>query len=233
MNLRRGRSTAGPDSGPAQSAVHVACVAPGMVRIGMRTHAGPRAPWFVLCLLLSTSSLRADLPEAFRILEQRNLFDPTRQPPRAASPRPTPSTTPNSVAPVERRESLTLLGVVVSGEQAFAHLTGSSPEVRRVARVGDTVAGARVALIETGRVVLELPEGPVTLKVGYQMSRRGDQPWQVEVADTTVVMATSVSTPGAPAPAVTNPSAPATVGGESMGELMRRLMERRQREMQR
>jgi len=121
---------------------------------------------------------------------------------------------------------LQLLGVALTDRDAFAHFAGAGAPA--VARPGDAVGPLRLAEIRDGSVLLESDGRRWELPVGRQLTRLGSGPWTVAEgaappAPAASAAAPTAAAPGAPAAA---PSAPA-----GAGDILRRLMERRMREM--
>ncbi len=181
-------------------------------------------------IALTAASAIAEAPrpfdQRFPTISRRNIFDPERsrtaRPSVVSTPRPAPPPTPLA------RETVRLLGVALTEHEAFAHFAGG--HAPPVARTGDRLGEWRVAEIRADGVVLEAEGRTIELPVGRQLVRQGAGPWTVAAGDPPVAATGSASAfGGAPPPSSggTTPSAPS--GG--MSEIMRRLMERRMREM--
>jgi len=164
---------------------------------------------------------------AFRLVRTRNVFDPDRR----AMSRPD-SGPPRQQTP--RSNFIALTGTLVTPEKALAFFTGSRPEYSKVARAGDMIADFKISAITQANVELALADKRVTVIVGRQVPLEGSS-----AADTTA--ATDSQAPaeaGAPAAASTAaPDAPiTTTPGTGAGpapdknEVLRRMMERRQKE---
>jgi hypothetical protein len=90
---------------------------------------------------------------------ERPLFSPSR---RAPAPPPPPIVRP---PPPPEPPNVTLVGIVMDGEEARAIVqSGSKNEVRRV-RVGDDIGGWKVAQIENRRLVLKLDSRQATFSM--------------------------------------------------------------------
>lgn len=162
--------------------------------------------------------------ERYPTLSRRNIFDPERSRPRSSAEIARPLTPP----PPPRREILHLLGVALTETDAFAHLSG--PDAPAVVRAGDRIGALRVVEIRDDAVVFESEDRQWTLPVGRRLTRIGTEDWTIGAGDAPPDSA-ATATAGAPpaAGAAGDSGAAATPGG--MSETMRRLIERRQREM--
>ena len=179
--------------------------------------------------------------EHFRLLLQRNIFDPAR--------RPAPSAERKKRPPKPRSERLTLTGAICYGGRAFAFFDGSQSDWHGVFSPGDQVAGWTVARVDSRGVRLEREAETRELRVGESLVRRGEEPWRVtQVALAGQEPPATEKEPAAPeeakssAPAgeVVQKDRPAPGAGEprsapghgrsGLSEIMKRMMERRKRE---
>lgn len=106
---------------------------------------------------------------AFKIISERNIFDPNRQPPRTAPP-------PKPVIV----DSFGLYGTADYGDGGpCAVFSGTHSEYHKVLEAGGTIAGFTVE--EIGRDAVKLSSGTniTDLKVGMQMRRNADGIWSV------------------------------------------------------
>jgi hypothetical protein len=187
--------------------------------------------------------------EAFGLLELRNIFDSQRQP-RVSGYAPPAQATPT--APVA--ESFVLRGVLLDQGDAVAFFEGSSPEYNASVKLGGIIGGHKLVEIRTDRVMLTSTRRKMELPVAFQMSHRSGGDWEVTTETTPVISSSpmlptpaagapgtaiagtsgSLPTPGATrmAPAGSPPAAgaPAPSGG-SADDMLKRLMERRRKEM--
>lgn len=166
--------------------------------------------------------------EAFRMMRTRNMFDPNRRPAR--------SETPRTVAPVRenRSSSLSLTGTMVTEGKALAFFTGTRADYSKVVGVGDTIADGKITAIKSSAVELERAGKVSTLAIGQQFQIDG-KPSDSPPAESTLP-ATADAPPvepgaAAPAPAAgTTPAAP-PASSTDKSEILRRMMERREKEM--
>lgn len=106
---------------------------------------------------------------AFKIISERNIFDPNRLPPRTTPPPPPPIV-----------DSFGLYGTADYGESGpCAVFSGTHSEYHKVLETGGTIAGFTVD--EIGRDAVKLSSGTnvMDLKVGMQMRRNADGIWSV------------------------------------------------------
>ncbi|HQL77904.1 MAG TPA: hypothetical protein PLU91_06875 [Verrucomicrobiota bacterium] len=157
---------------------------------------------------------------AFKVIVDRNIFDPNRYPRRAGEPRARP--VPKTV------DSVTLVGTMSYEKGWFAFFDGSSSEFKKALKLTDTIAGYKVAAIAPTSVNLAAGTNRLELKVGMQMRREEDGPW----------MLSAQSGPHIPAPPSTSTNAAAmttvtgsnAVAGDTESDIIKRLMQKRLQE---
>lgn len=114
---------------------------------------------------------------AFQIIAERNIFNPNRG-------RRAPAVEEDS-RPPSRVDAFTLVGTMIYRKGPFAFFDGTRPDYRKVLQPGGTIADYKVADIGVGQVTLENGPNHLKLKVGMQLRRADDGPWQVtEATDT-------------------------------------------------
>jgi hypothetical protein len=175
-----------------------------------------------ICYVYTSASAWAALPEAYQVIAQRNLFSPSRvgTPPRseaAALETPTPT------------ETITLTGVAVLDGEATALFSGSTPSLSGARRVGEAMDNARITTISTAGVSFDTggQGGDLRLAVGQSLRRLPGQAWQWS-ADAVSAPAAAPATEAAPAAQAAPPTA--APAGDA-GDILKRLLERRQKEM--
>jgi hypothetical protein len=140
------------------------------------------AGWIVLLMLLSvglpsdaqvTNAASSSDYTAFRIINERNIFNPRRSASYVPSQRPYQRAT-------RRRESFALVGTMNYDEKGpLAFFEGSSSDYRKVLKLNDKIAGFSVAAIEASRVKLATATNQVELPVGMQLTHDENRGWQV------------------------------------------------------
>ena len=152
---------------------------------------------------------------AFKIISDRNIFDPNRSPRRTGGP-------PRRAKTVE---SVTLVGIMSYGKGDFAFFNGTSSDYKKVLKPSDTIAGYKLASISANSVKLASGEKQVELKIGSQLRREEEGEWTLSTQSEPLATgspATSAST------AKSAPPAAASDGADS--EVLKRLMQRREQE---
>ncbi len=176
-------------------------------------------------LSLSPSALgqaaeRAQNYDAFRLVRTRNIFDPERRAARSDNA-PRPQTTTG------RANYVAVTGTMVTAGKSLAFFTGSRPEYSKVISVRDTIADFTITGITAKEVELERAGKQIVVPVGRQLPLEG------------AAAASSDPGPWPPAPdapgtgpAASPEAAPSTSSSPTdKNELLRRMMERRQKEI--
>jgi hypothetical protein len=135
-----------------------------------------------ICLLAGIWSAWGAAPEitgptrldysSFRIVNDRNIFNANRS--GLGGP-----AEPREERRSARVEAFTLVGTMSYGKGPFAFFDGTSSDYRRVLPPGGTIAGHKVTDIAGGVVRLEAETNQFELKVGTQLRREDEGPWQV------------------------------------------------------
>jgi hypothetical protein len=147
---------------------------------------------------------------AFRVVAERNIFDPNRSPRSTSAP-----VRPKTV------ESFTLVGTMSYEKGVFAFFDGTSSDYRKAVKTHDSIAGYSVVAISPDSVKLLRNTNLLDLAVGVQMRRRDDGVWE-RSESATAYAATTTTTSSTPS------SEPAASGAES--DILKKMMQRRERE---
>ena len=181
----------------------------------------------------------------YQIVVQRNIFDPSRLPPRTErGPTPTPVPPP---------ETLDLTGVIVQASGPVALFEGSKIGSSKAVREGQEVEGLRMNQIRTEGVLASDGPTSLTLRVGVRLSRPVGASWRVgqrpapistpTPAPTASTLGRSRSSTGrsgsstgrttpTPSAAQASKDTPNSASGDQEGmSLIERLRERRRREL--
>ena len=145
---------------------------------------------------------------AFRLITERNIFDPNR------SPRAVVSARPKTV------DAFSLVGTMSYAKGDFAFFDGTSSDYRKVLKVAGTIAGYTVQAISPDSVKLVRENQQLDLAVGTQLRRQDDGTW-VKAAAAGAYAASSSSA---------NPSSSDSSGSGGESDIIKRLMMRRQQE---
>jgi hypothetical protein len=155
-----------------------------------------------------TNTLPASLDyTAFRLVAERNIFDPNRAPRSTRAPTP-----PKTV------ESFTLVGIMSYEKGVFAFFDGTSSDYKKVLKPEEAIAGYKVAAISPESVKLMRNTNVLQLSVGAQMRRHDDGTWE-----RAVVPAAYVDTSSSASHTDADPS-----GAES--DIIKKMMLRREKE---
>jgi hypothetical protein len=104
---------------------------------------------------------------AFKIITERNIFDPNRRPVRANPRTPTPRVV----------DSFALTGTMSYEQGIFAVFDGTSSDYHKLLGLNGKIAGYSVTEITHDHVKLSLGTNEIELKVGMQMRRSPDGKW--------------------------------------------------------
>jgi hypothetical protein len=151
---------------------------------------------------------------SFKVIVDRNIFDPNRYPHRQGAP-------PVASKP-KSFDSLTLVGTMSYEKGTFAFFDGSSAEYKKALKLTDSIAGYKVTNIAPSAVKLVSGTNELELSVGSQLRREENGPWLVAGQSTSYA-----STPGT-ASTTTAGSGAATSGADS--DIIKKLMQRREKE---
>ena len=157
----------------------------------------------------------------FKIIVDRNIFDPNRSPHR-------PAGAPAHRAP--KVESFGLVGIMSYDKGTYVFFDGTSGDYRKSMKLGDRIADYKLAAVSADQVKLSGPSNQVvTLQVGTQLRREDGGEWQVSThADS---YAANSDTSGSHDSTSSTPSSTSS-GGSSENDVIKRLMERRLKESQ-
>jgi hypothetical protein len=116
--------------------------------------------------------------ETFRLIVNRNIFDPNRRPDEPIRDQE-PSFTPEVPEPPPT-ERLVLLGVLINGSEVIAFFDGSESGYKTAVDLGGAIAGQRVAEIRTDFVKLENKGRTIDLPVGLSIRREDPGEWEID-----------------------------------------------------
>lgn len=177
----------------------------------------------------TNATTRADYA-SFRVVVERNIFNASRsgrQQPREREPARRPA----------RTDTFGLVGTMTYEKGPLAFFDGSSSDYRQVVKPGGTIAGFQLEAIRPDAVTLRRDSNTFELFLGTQMRREDGGEWKVagqfEAASSSSGGGGS-SGSGRASSGGPDAGAPATAasGGGDVSEVLRRLMEKRERESQ-
>ena len=161
-----------------------------------------------------TNSAAATSYSSFRIISDKNIFNPNRSGRREIGPRP----------PSVRVDSFKLVGTMDYEKGKFAFFDGTSSEYRKTLKQSDIIAGYRIADIsQTSVKLLASSNSTITLTVGSQLRRTDGGPWGMISKAEPVPGANAVPTDNADIAAKA-----ATLNGAESDALKRLLLKRMQ-----
>ncbi len=154
----------------------------------------------------------------FKIIPDRNIFNPYRYPHRSGTRRT------DNTHPVD---AFQLVGTMSYEKGMFAFFDGSTADYRKVLEREGSIAGFTLTAIEPNAVVMTVSNKPVELKVGDQMRRDEGAGWQlVRDAETPPASPSVEQTDATDAKDATTDDA-----GGDQNDVIRKLMQRREEEL--
>lgn len=150
---------------------------------------------------------------AFKIITDRNIFDPTRSP-RSTRPR-VETRRPNQPA-----ETFTLVGTLSYEAVAYAFFDGSRSEHKKAVEVGGQIGEYTVKNVGPTSVRLEAEGKVIDLPIGGQM-RRTEEGWQLN--------SSSIASAASDSQSSSSSSTESSPDDES--DIIKRLMQKREQEM--
>ena len=174
--------------------------------------------------------------DSFQIVVDRNIFDPNRR--RQQRGGASMADPPRVQQPPDERIALTgsLIYETANNTEIIAFFEGSKAEYNATIRLGESIAGYRVAEIRTDGVKLETENQQIDLPVGAGLSRQVEGKWQIVSASD--LSARRGPESGSPETIQTRPtssgdSAETKSSEGSTNDVLRKLMERRKQELKR
>ena len=159
---------------------------------------------------------------AFRLVYERNIFDPNRRPSRIREPH----------QPSSRVESFSLVGTMSYDKGTFAFFDGTGSDYKKALKLSDSIAGYKITNITPDAVNLANGTNQVELRVGTQMRSEEGGPWvtssQAQSYSDTPSNSSVASSPTASHLSSTDSSSNGNNGNES--DVIKRMMQRREQE---
>ena len=106
---------------------------------------------------------------AFKVIVDKNIFDPNRYARRPGDRGPR--------SPSKPVDSLTLVGTMTYEKGTFAFFDGTSSDYKKALKLNDLIAGHKITNITPNSVKLAAGTNEVALTVGMQLRREEDGPW--------------------------------------------------------
>jgi hypothetical protein len=168
-----------------------------------------------------TNAVAATDFSAFRVISQRNIFDPTRTARRRSTERAS-SSRPQAA------DAFSLVGIMSYGKGDFAFFDGTNSEYRKIVEPAGQIAGYTVAEITPSTVKLTNQQRLVEMRVGSQLRRNDDNGWQLVAS--AELPAVTPATENAASPAATDSPTGGSAATEP-NEVLRKLMQQREQEL--
>jgi hypothetical protein len=157
---------------------------------------------------------------AFKIIVDRNIFDPNRFPHRPGAP--VVASKPKNF------DSLTLVGTMSYEKGTFAFFDGTSSEYKKVLKLTDSIAGYRVTNIAPNAVKLATGTNEVELSVGGQLRREENGSWLL--ASQSAPYASTLGSASASGTGATTTTGSDTTSSGADSDIIKKLMQRREKE---
>lgn len=182
---------------------------------------------------------------SFRLIAERNIFNASRSGGRVVTTR--------EVRRPVRVDTITLVGTLEAENGPVAFFDGSSAEYRRAVKPGGRIAGFTLAAVDFHGVQLRASETPLELRVSQSLRREDGGEWKLSTGGALTVAAANSSSGGRStydrsrfdrsrfdrgrdespgSSSATNAEPAADLAGDVADEILRRLMEQREREDQ-
>jgi hypothetical protein len=158
--------------------------------------------------------------ESFRIISDRNIFNQNRSP-RSAR-RDSQRSRPPAVVQV-----LALVGTMSYEKGDLAFFEGTSAEYKKPVKPGEKIAGYEVKEIKPSCVKIANEKQEFEIKVGQQLRRENEGEWQISTSTSRVASTSGSSNSSEGASAAATSSS----GNASEDEALKRLMEKRAKEI--
>jgi hypothetical protein len=154
--------------------------------------------------------------DTFRVVVERNIFNPNRTPRRGVVAEEKPP----------RIDEISLVGTMQYDKGLLAFFDSADSEFRKTLREGGSVAGFSVRRIAADGVELVRENETVTMKIGQQLRRAEGGDWVLGAASHTAADARTAAPDDARAAA----AAAATEIPPDASEVLKRLMKQRQKQ---
>ena len=164
-----------------------------------------------------------------QFVTERNIFDPNRQP-HYVSTRPRIRTTRTRVS--SSAPEFTLVGTMSYGKGLFAFFNGNNDDLKKALPVSEKIAGYTVTAIGQGHVTLESTNQPgkLDLKVGDVMRQENGR-WELSgTGDLPAETSGATADPDASPDGASSTPAPSPALGQN--EILKKLMQQREKENQ-
>jgi hypothetical protein len=173
-----------------------------------------------------SGAIRQDF-DSFRIIAQRNIFNPNR------SARGNGRPAGGERARPARTESFTLVGTMLYESGQFAFFDSSSSSYKKVVKAGDSIAGYKLNEVTANGVKLEAKGKTVSLSVGQKMRKPEQGEWSPSGTGAAEIDASASTSETTSTSGESDTSTTSAAGGSNADEdeAVKRLMKKREEEM--
>jgi hypothetical protein len=187
----------------------------------------PKEPAKAPAPAVATAPAKTNLPptnlEAFKLIADRNIFNQSRSPRISSASRGSET---NEVRRAPRIDAFALVGTMSFEKGDFAFFDSGNTQYRKTLKPGDEIAGYHIKEVQPNHVALVQGDAVTELKIGQQLRREDDGPWQVTAHSGSFAGASS----GATSSSSSTSGGTGSSGGGSASDILKRLMEQRARE---
>jgi hypothetical protein len=192
-------------------------------------YSGGRIVWAIAGLMLAgcsaASAQQTNMPARpdysfFRIIVDRNIFNPDRYPRQSRSSRRDTREGPAV-------DAFSLVGTMSYQKGTFAFFDGTSSDYRKVLKLDDAIAGYKVTEITPNAVTLKTTDKQIEMKVGSQMRHEDQGGWQL-VSQSELPSETAENSAAAD---TSSSSATENSSGDEGNDVLKKLMQQREQEL--
>lgn len=163
--------------------------------------------------------------DSFRVIAERNIFNPNRYA-RTSRPEQRREVRTNAVV-----DSIVLTGIMRYEKGDVAFFDGTRSEYRKAARVNSKVGDFTIVEITPRQIKLVAGTNAFQVPVGMQLRRQDGDTWEIANRPESLVASSSGSTSSSSSNSPGQDSGSSSSGTED--EVLKRLMQRREQEMNR
>ena len=166
----------------------------------------------------------------FKVVNDRNIFNPARQPNRPDRP------ASREVKKVPKVDAFSLVGTLRYEKGDLAFFDGSNSDYRKAHKAGEAIAGFKVLSISDSAVRIEAKGKVTELKIGSQMRREDEGEWEFAIGPYAGGITSSGGSGSGDSSSSSGSSGASTASsgsgsGGSADEILKRLLQKREQEM--
>ncbi len=166
----------------------------------------------------------------FKVVNDRNIFNPARQPNRPDRP------ASREVKKVPKVDAFSLVGTLRYEKGDLAFFDGSNSDYRKAHKAGEAIAGFKVLSISDAAVRIEAKGKITELKIGSQMRREDEGEWEFAIGPYAGGITSSGGSGSGDSSSSSGSSGASTASsgsgsGGSADEILKRLLQKREQEM--